>query len=194
MPETQNLDIRLLRSLQQGDSRAFEAVFRRYNGRVYGFVLASLHDRDVAEDITQSVFMSVWEHRASIDPERNFQGWLFTIARNMVYRHTENLVRNHRFEEYIRRSFNEKSSATEEGIDAGMLEELIMRLVERLPEARRRIFTMSFREQLTNREIAEELAVSTKTVETQLRRSLDFLRKNLHSCIGVIALIHFNLP
>lgn len=188
------MDIKILSSLRQGNGDAFEAVFRKYGGKVYGFILAALHDRDLAEDMTQSVFMSVWEHREDIDPQKNFQGYLFTIARNMVYRHTENMLRNQRFEEYVRKSISEKHTSAEEHVDAGLLEEQIMRLVDKLPEARRRIFVMSFKDELSNREIAEELSISTKTVETQIRRSLEFIRNNLKSCIGAIALIYMNIP
>lgn len=194
MPDKDIQNLKLLEALKNGDSKAFEAVFRKFNAKVYGFVMATLFDKDLAEDITQSVFLSVWEHRTNIDPGRNFQGYIFTIARNMVYRHTENIIRNRRFEEYIRKSLSEKSSATEEHIDAALLEDMIMRMIEKLPEARRRIFLMSFRDQMSNREIAEELSLSTKTVETQIRRSTEFLKKNMHSIIGAIALTYTCLP
>lgn len=194
MSNDPNPDTTTLNSLKLGDNKAFEAIFRKYNKRVYNFVVSTLYDKDIAEDITQSVFLSIWEHRENIDPSRNFQAYVFTIAKNMVYRHTENMLRNYRFEEYVRSHVIHNDTSHEERIDAGMLEDEIMRMIEQLPEARKRIFIMSFKEELTNKEIAEQLSISPKTVDTQIRRSLDFIRKNLKSGISAIALFHIMLP
>lgn len=194
MSNDSNPDIAILNSLKLGDNKAFEMVFRKYNKRIYSFVVSTLFDKDIAEDITQSVFLSIWEHREKIDTSKNFQAYVFTIAKNMVYRHTENMLRNYRFEEYVRMYVNHNDTSQEERIDASLLEQEIMRMIEQLPEARKRIFIMSFKEELTNKEIAEQLSISPKTVDTQIRRSLDFIRKNLKSSISAIALFHIMLP
>ncbi|MDR0744311.1 MAG: RNA polymerase subunit sigma-70, partial [Tannerella sp.] len=50
-----------LQRLKQGDHKAFEAVYRKYGGRVYHFSLSLLHDEFAAEDLTQNVFLKIWE-------------------------------------------------------------------------------------------------------------------------------------
>ena len=58
-----NIDILTLNLLKQGDAKAFETIFKKYNAKVYNFVLFTLYDKNLAEDITQAIFLSVWEHR-----------------------------------------------------------------------------------------------------------------------------------
>jgi len=180
----------LLHRLTAGDIGAFNAVFRKFNGKVYHFVLATLFDKTLAEDITQNVFLSVWEHRQDILPEKNFPAYLFTIAKNLVYRETEKRVLASGYEEHIKKRHpGEVDFSTEETIDANLLEETILRLINKLPEARRKIFMLHFTEDLSNKEIAKQLSISEKNVEMQIRRSRDYLRKHLKDSIALAVLL-----
>jgi RNA polymerase sigma-70 factor (ECF subfamily) len=173
------MDTELLYALKQGNKSAFETVFRKYNAKIYHFAENTLYNKTLAEDITQNVFLAVWEHRQEIVPERNFSAYLYVIAKNMIFRETEKMVLSYRYENYIHINQNEKDYSTEEAIDAGMLKETILRLAGRLPEARKKIFCLHFIEDLSNKEIAERLSISEKNVGTQIRRSLDYIRKHL---------------
>jgi RNA polymerase sigma-70 factor (ECF subfamily) len=171
----------MLHRLKQGDENAFEVIFRKYYAKIYHFVLNTLYDKTLAEDITQNVFLSVWEHREDIIPEKNFSTYLYTIAKNQVFRETEKRILSSRYEDYILQTrLNEEDFSTEETIDADMLEETILQLIDQLPEARKRIFLLHFKEQLSNREIAEKLSISVENVEMQVRRSLIHIRKHLN--------------
>ena len=186
-----DLDIKMLHRLKKGDVSAFEDIFRKYNGKIYRFVLATLYDKSLAEDITQNVFTSIWEHRRDIVPEKNFQAYLYAIAKNMVYRETEKMILASRYHDHVNKLFlDEKDFSTEEIIDANSLEEIILRLIDKLPEARRKIFLLHFTEDLSNKEISKRLSVSEENVETQVRRSLDYLRKHLKEYITSVALLY----
>ena len=186
-----DLDSATLHRLKTGDVDAFEDVFRKYNGKIYHFALATLYDKSLAEDITQNVFISIWEHRRDIVPEKNFQAYLYTIAKNMVYRETEKMILDFRYQDHISKLFlDERDFSTEETIDANSLEEMILRLLDKLPEARRKIFLLHFTEDLSNKEIAKRLSVSEENVEMQVRRSLDYLRKHLKEYIASVALLY----
>jgi len=190
MKDTNGIDSKMLHRLKTGDVGAFERIFQIYKGKIYHFALATLYDKILAEDITQNVFLSVWEHRQNIDPEKNFQAYLYTIAKNLVYRETEKRILASNYEEHIKNDhFNEEDFSTEENIEANLLEETILRLVEKLPEARRKIFLLHFREDLSNKEIAKQLSISEENVEMQVRRSRDYLRKHLKDCVALAALL-----
>jgi RNA polymerase sigma-70 factor (ECF subfamily) len=181
------IDVNLLNALKQGDENAFEVVFRRCYAKIYRFALATLYNKSSAEDITQNVFLSLWEHRKDIIPEKNFSAYLFTIAKNLVYRETEKMLLTFRYETHVKSHFCEEDYSSEEKIDAGSLEGLIIRLIEKLPEARRRIFLLRFTEDLINKDIAAKLSISEENVEKQVKRSLDYLRKYLKNYIAVMA-------
>ena len=191
MEISNSIDSETLHRLKSGDVDAFEDIFRKYNGKVYHFALATLYDKSLAEDITQNVFISIWEHRRDITSEKNFQAYLYTIAKNMVYRETEKMILAFRYQDYVTQLLlDEKDFSTEETIDAHSLEEVILRLIDKLPEARRKIFLLHFTEDLSNKEIAKRLSISEKNVEMQVRRSLNYLQRHLKEYIALAALIY----
>jgi RNA polymerase sigma-70 factor (ECF subfamily) len=184
------MNIQTLHLLKQGSEKAFEAVFRKYHAKIYSFVLNTLFDKLLAEDITQNVFLSIWEHREDIIPEKDFSAYLYTIAKNMVFRETEKMLLSFRYESHFRQIYpGEEDFSTLETIDARMLEDTIFQLIDRLPEARKRIFLLHFKEQLNNREIAEKLSVSVENVEVQLNRSLNYIRKRLNASYVFLAML-----
>ncbi|GAB6119164.1 RNA polymerase sigma factor [Dysgonomonas termitidis] len=186
------MDIKVLYALKQGNEEAFEAIFRKYNAKIYHFVSDTLYDKTLAEDITQNVFLSVWEHREDIVPEKNFSAYLYAIAKNMVFRETEKMVLSYRYESHIlQMRRNEEDLSTEEAIHADSLGETIFRLIDNLPEVRKKIFLLHFTEDMSNKEIAARLSISEENVAQQIRRSLDYIRKHLKNYIALLACIYF---
>ena len=184
------VDGHLLIDLKNGDEKAFETLFWKYNEHVYHFIYSLLYEKSMAEDLTQNVFLKIWEKHETIDVEQNFDAYLFTIARNLVYKETENRLLSEKLTESLQRQLSDADSLTEERIDAESLREYINSLIEELPPSRREIFRLSRHEHLSYREIAERLSISEKTVETQVNRALRFLRDRLSSD-GFLRVISF---
>lgn len=167
--------------LKNGEEEAFEVLFWKYNTHIYHFVYSLLYDKSLAEDLTQNVFLKIWEKHESIDLEQNFDSYLFTIARNLVYKETEKRLLSEGLTEMLEKQLSDGDTLMEEKIDAESLREYIDSLIEELPPARREIFRLSRKEHLSYKEIALRLSISEKTVETQLNRALHFLRDKLSS-------------
>jgi RNA polymerase sigma-70 factor (ECF subfamily) len=72
MSNSGNDDVEILNALKLGNKTAFELIFKEYHAKIYNFVLATLYDKSLVEDITQNVFLLVWEHKKDIIPEGNF--------------------------------------------------------------------------------------------------------------------------
>lgn len=180
-----HINYRILRLLREGDEKAFEYVFHHYYNQIYTFVLNTLFDKTFAEDITQSVFISLWEKRKTIDTETNIVPFLYTIARNHVYRQTEQLLLKYKYEQYQQEKVDE-SPDIEADVNSRFLENILWELIGKLPSDRRRIFLLSRKENLSNKEIASRLHISEKTVETQIRRSLIFLREKMKDYLSAL--------
>ena len=178
----------VLQRLKNGDEGAFDTVFWSYNSHVFHFIDSLLYDKTLAEDFTQNVFLKIWERRESINPEDSFESYLFTIARNMVYKESEKRLLSERFFEYIGNQ-QDFDGQLEAKIDAESLREYVDELVEQMPPSRRNIYYLSRKQHLTNKEIAKQLSISEKTVETQLYRALQYLRVKLADEITVLALL-----
>lgn len=181
----------VLLRLREGDSKAFEIVFRSYYKYIHAFVSNTLFNKIDAKDITQSVFMSLWEHRKEIDPNKNIGNFLYTIARNMVYRQTERLILQNKYQDYAKELPVENLNIEDE-IDNHFFKRLISVFIEELPPARKTIFLLSWSKGMSNKEIAQQLFLSEKTVETQIRRSLIHLKEKIKYYLIIFLFIFLN--
>ena len=179
-------DTLLVAKLREGNKFAFEALYEKYSARLYNTIVLLVYDKSLAKDITQSSFMTIWEKRSNLDTEKSFPAYLCTIARNMVYKETEKRLLSERFLDSIKQTDADKHFEID--VDTDSLQEYIDELVEQLPSSRKKIYLMSKKQHLTNKEIAAQLSLSEKTVETQLYRALHFLRSKLANEIVALAL------
>lgn len=175
--------------LQKGDVASFEYLYNEWSGKLYNFVMRiSKGESDLAEDIVQTVFIKVWENRASLDPNKSFGAYICTIAKNQLVN-----IYQHRMLEFIYREkvkntdFTENT--TEKEVDYHLLEEYIDSLIEQLPPARKEIFILSRRNLLTNKEISAKLNISENTVESQLSKAISFMRNKINRHYGFSAAI-----
>jgi RNA polymerase sigma-70 factor (ECF subfamily) len=146
---------------------------------VYNFFNLLLSDKSMAEDLTQTVFLKIWERHADIKPDENFEAYLFTIARNLISKEAEQRLLATHLQASLRSRPDDTDTTTEQNIEADSLREYVDYLVEQLPAERKKIYLMSREQHLSNKEIARQLSVSEKTVETQIYRSLRFLKYKL---------------
>ncbi|MDU1906025.1 MAG: RNA polymerase sigma-70 factor [Dysgonomonas sp.] len=185
-----DIDRVVLLKLKEGQSSAFELLFWKYNAKLYNFVYNILYDKSLAEDITQSAFLKIWERREDIDPDKSFSAYLFVIARNLVFKETERLIHegNYIMASKEQEGNTETDNQTSEKLDATFVEQYIDKIIEQLPPSRREIFILSRKNGFSNKEIAQRLAISEKTVETQIYRSLQFLKERMKGHIVILSL------
>lgn len=169
-----------IEAVSKGDEQAFEALFLHYFPRIKGFISGILQNGEEAEDISQDIFVSMWQNREQLTCIDNLNAYLFRIAKNTVFRHIErSLLFKDYQEQQTERSllFPTNNDSIEEEIYAKELEYLISIAVEKMPSQRKRIYQMSRMEGLSNEEIAERLVISKRTVENHLTLALADIRK-----------------
>ncbi len=132
--------------------------------------------KEESENLVQSVFMEIWENRLSLDEEKSFSGYLFTVTKNKIYNHIRKNVNEKVYKESIAGNPEADDPLDYESKET---EELLEKLIGSMPDRRREIFRMSRDEGLTYKEIAQRLSISENTVDTQIRNALDFLREEL---------------
>jgi len=174
-----DIDKKTLKALKRGKMKEFEAVYRSYNGRIYNFICSIVKDPGIAKDLTQDVFLHIWDKRENIDCDDNFEGYLFKITRNMVYHYIKRELLLQSYLDKVEEETETESLEIDKELDYVFFEEYIMRLILELPEARRKVFMLYWKSELNYREIAEKLSISEKTVATQVHRSLHFLRSKM---------------
>ena len=172
----------------------FEGFFLDYYPRVKGFINGLLQDAEEAEDLSQDIFMSLWQNRGNLKQIDNLDAYLFRIARNAVFRYIE---RSLLFKNYQSRQLSDDNSdlyEIESELNAKELELIIAIAVERMPSQRRKIYQMSREQGLSNENIARELNISKRTVENHLTQALADIRKILFWVIMALSLIHISEP
>ena len=171
-------DRELLERLRQGDSAAFDEIFRTWYGPLVGTAERMLRDRAVAEELVQDVMLELWRRRETLAADGSVQAYLFQATRNRVLNHLRHLKIEQRSEPDVRG----ESSSTPHA-DAVLVEEeldvAVQRAVQSLPDRCREVFELSRVHGLKYAEIARQLGISVKTVEAQMGKALRTLRERL---------------
>ena len=179
-----------INSFISGDMKAFESLYKAYAGKVFNYINSFIYDPDLAKDITQNTFLQLWEVRSQPDPNGNIEGYIYSISRNLLFREIRrlNILRNYtdRIKEEIKEA---EEPQIEENLSRDMIEQQILALLAELPEARRRIFLMRWSNGLSNKEIAQKLSISEKTVSTQIHRTIHFLKSKIGPIFMVFLII-----
>ena len=171
---------RLLTELKNGSFQAFERLYNMYSGKLYNFIMRiSSGNQYMAEEVVQSAFIRVWEVRERVEPESSFISFLCTIAKNLLMNMYQRQTVEYVYNEYLKNTGVDRDSQTEESIDLRFLNEYIDSLAEELPAQRKKIFSLSKRQNYTNKEIAEMMGISESTVATQLSLAVKFMREQL---------------
>lgn len=182
-PNRTREEILLLSKLQQGDKKAFNALFRKY----YPTLCAYAHrfvDLEDAEEIVQDVMLWLWENREILLIESSLSQYLL----KMIYHRALNRIAQKEVKYRADTLFYEKNQAMIYDVDFYQIEELTKRIhtaIAALPESYREAFIMHRFKDMSYKEIAELLNISTKTVDYRIQQALKLLRKKLKEFLSL---------
>jgi RNA polymerase sigma-70 factor, ECF subfamily len=148
-------------------------------------------DSDIAKDLVQEVFFSLWQKKESIDLSKSVKSYLTSAVRNKCL----NYIRDHKkFSVTILESEDQYISSPYKQHDNLIEEELRNKInssIEELPERCREVFMLSRYERLKYQEIADKLNISVKTVETQMSKALQHFRIRLAEFLMILLILVF---
>jgi RNA polymerase sigma-70 factor (ECF subfamily) len=170
--------------IRLGDEGAFESLFHAYYPRLCDFVGTYVRSLDVAEELVQTVFLRIWEHRATWEPTAGVRAYLFAACRNQalgVLKHERVVARvaQHAAREGIPLGIAATQVGPDDELHASELAGALREVIDRLPERRRLVVILRWQQQMSHAEIARVLGISVKTVEVQLGRAFAFFRAQL---------------
>lgn len=178
-----NTDKDLLLQLSEGNDKAFEALFMKYFPKVKFFIAHLLKSENTAEELSQNIFMKLWEHRKNAIQIESFGGYVYKMSKNAVLNHIKHRQVENTHTIYYNQTQPRGVKDVEEGFLAKELELLILLTVRNMPEQRRKVYEMSRIEGLRNEEIAQRLQLSSKTVENHLNLALREIKKLVSALI-----------
>jgi RNA polymerase sigma-70 factor (ECF subfamily) len=179
----------LLNTLRAGDITAFEMIFKTYYQPLCNYAYSFVQDRDEAEEIVQSTFLSVWEKRADLAIHTGVKPYLYAMVRNAAL----NVIKHEKIKQQhasVEVAVAEKSvESVTHTVMASELEDRIYKALNKLPEQCRLVFKLSRFEELKYAEIAEQLNISVKTVENQMGKALKIMREQLKDYLPLLIVL-----
>jgi RNA polymerase sigma-70 factor (ECF subfamily) len=164
----------------------FENFFRKQHPLLVLYASKILNDLEIARDIVQEVFLRTWENRDKIDINTTPETYLFRAVRNQCLNYLKHKSVEQKYTDATEKELKQIESDFYTNVDEDILKlytqetsEIIKKTVDSLPEKCRKIFEMSRYKGLKNSEIASQLNISLRTVETQIYRALKELKKKL---------------
>lgn len=180
----------LFKCLGNGDTSAFEIIFRLYKKKVFSVALKMLKSETDAEEIVQDVFLSIWLARARLTGINDPEAYLFTITYNTIYTRLKKASRNRQLLNSILLHLTPIQNTTEETIAANETGKLITEATMELSPQQRNVYQLSKQEGLSYDEIAERMHISRNTVRNHLTEAMKTIRTFLKkTAFLIVALI-----
>lgn len=173
----------LARRIRNGDLEAFRQFFEEHKAILAGFLRKRRVPDDVAGDIIQNAFITIWERRAEIDENKSLRAYLFRISYTRALNHfrdTAKFTGSHVHDESPFQGVSGSGQAgPDQQTDHSIIRDALDRIISGMPEKRRAVFELCFLQELTYREAAEVLDVSIKTVENHMALALKTVREGM---------------
>ena len=177
-------DEMLLEGLRRDEEAAFDEIYYRYWALLCGIAYKRVQSRDVVEEMVQELFTTFWLNRRKLQVHTSLKAYLSASIRYMVLRYFQQEMAMQTYRNHMQAASTPVDSSTEAIIQARDLSAHVEQALTQLPQKCRQVYELSRKEYKSNREIAETLNISEKTVENQLTKALRVLRLNLKDIVA----------
>jgi RNA polymerase sigma-70 factor (ECF subfamily) len=169
----------LLVQLAEGDEYAFRQLYLAYFDGIYSAALAYTKVHEQAEDITQQVFLKIWEKRDSLIKVDKLESYLFIIARNAIFSQFAKLATQQKHLHHIRELFEEESGNPEVSLIHKQERALLERAVKQLSPRQQQAYRLSREKGFSYEEIAQAMNITKPTVREHMVNSMQSIREFL---------------
>lgn len=178
-----------IQNLKKGEEKAYVYLVKNFHKPLFIYALSLINDHAQSEDIVQVVFLKTWEFRKRLNPDYSIKSFLY----KSVYNEFINQYHKNRALSELEKVYTEAIKETIDDDNTELFERkiaLVTEGIKNLPRKCKETFLLSKKEGLTNIEIAEHLNISTKTVEGQITKAYNLLRKTVsEKANGILFLI-----
>lgn len=178
-------DFDLITLLKADDAEAFEALYKRYFGKLFNHAYEKLHDRALAQEVVQELFVHFWHNREKIEVRVSLASYFFVSLRNLIINQFKKRLIYEQHIDKLALIQNQATNETNEWLDYQDLQAEYQRALQELPEKCREVFMMS-RNGASHKEIAAAHDISLKTVEQHISKALRTLRRLLHTRLNTL--------
>lgn len=176
---------KLVVKLVTGDNYAFATLYKKYRQSVYDFVKRFVHVEEMASDLTQEVFIKLWENRDKLAEVRSLKGYLLTIAKNHALTTLKKAMHSNATLSVIINEFREDKSSVEDNFQSKEYESYFKRILESLPQRTREVFRECRENGRSYDEVAIELGISRNAVKKHMVSAMKNLGASVKKDLGI---------
>ena len=180
----------LLTRLRNGDHASFSELYATYSDKVYAFILKYIHSSELSKDLTQEVFIKIWEGRENLEGIRSLRAFIFKVARNHTFNTLKRIAIEEAAQSHLLSHFEREQQVVEDDFVYREYLELLNQEVERLPERTREIFKMCRQRGKSYEEAAAALGISRTAIKQHMVFSMkvlgDFAKKDLGLSLSIL--------
>lgn len=166
-------------NIDMSTPEGFEEVYKLHSKLLLNIAFNQLHDKTEAENIIQDVFCRLWERKDKLEIEGPVKNYLIRAIKLAVFSYIRKKVGREQLNSQIYREPEKQVSNLEDELDFNESMDKAKELVSLLPPQRQTIYRLRTEELMNNSDIANQLVISKKTVDSQLTKAVKFLRQNL---------------
>lgn len=178
-------DEELLPGLIAGRVEAFTILYERHCRNIYRFIYKYVHSGALADDLTQEVFIRLWDGRQQLKHVQSFKGYLLVSARNHTLNSLKAALRSDKAMGEVLRNFVAQRKAADERLMETDYAAFLQKELSKLPPRSREIFRLCRQEGLTYEEVAQELGISKSAVKNHMVSSMKVLKTSVEQELGV---------
>ena len=162
--------------LKSGDSDAFVFFYDKYLDRIYRFVLIKVSDKQIAEDLTQEIFLKTWQHLVDKKEIKSFQAFIFRIAYNSVADHYRQNNNQELPLEYVEEKEDTVGQDQATSLDKKIDSKVLLEKIKQLNPEYQEVLLLRYLEELSIEEIADILQKEKNNVSVTIHRALSKLK------------------
>ena len=168
----------MIKGLRSGREGTYDQLFKEFYQPLAVYAKSYVLDLETAKEIVQDLFVHLYEKRRNLVITTSIKSYLYQSVRNRCLNHLKHqqVQKMHHDQLKTEQDFSEN---LEDKIRETELEYMVSKVVDQLPPQCKRIFNLSRVKGFSNNEIAEQLQISKRTVETQISNALKSLREKL---------------
>jgi RNA polymerase sigma-70 factor (ECF subfamily) len=175
----------LLLQLQNGREDAFAQLFNVYKGNIYTVAYKFLKSPVLAEEIVQDVFLKVWLKRNEMALIKDFNAYLFIMARNFIF----DRLKKAAYEVNARAGLNDQPLYTDDAeylVRQHQCQQLLQLAIQQLPPQQKQVYLLAKEQGLSHDKIAEQMNLSRLTVKTHMAKALQAIRRYLNANYAIL--------
>lgn len=184
---------RLVALLAEGSEYAFQLIYDRHSNRVFKTATRFLKSQVLAQEVVQDVFLKLWLSRKTLKANQPIEAWLCTVAKNNIINRLKKVMNEWKLMNELPYITASDSNTTENSVQDAEYSTILQAAINSLPEQQKKAYLLSRNENLTYKQIGENLELSTLTVKTHISRAILHIKQVLASQGIILSVAIFSI-